>query len=78
MRINISINYKYFEKEMLIKDSSVSDLEIELWQKNVVIDYLHSQLSLKTADNLLSSSVIQHLNDTSNQDSVCDKLRLPL
>ena len=63
---------------MLIKDSSVSDLEIELWQKNVVIDYLHSQLSLKTADNLLSSSVIQHLNDTSNQDSVCDKLRLPL
>ena len=35
----------------------ISDLENELQQKNLVIDYLHSQLTLKAADNSLNSSV---------------------
>ena len=34
----------------------ISDLEIKLQQKNVVIDYLNSQLSLKATDNSISSS----------------------
>ena len=34
----------------------ISDLEIELQRNNVVIDYLHFQLSLKATNNSLSSS----------------------
>ena len=52
----------------------ISDLEIELQRKNVVIDYLHSQLSLKATDNLLTSCATRNLNGISNQDYVGDKL----
>ena len=52
----------------------ISDLEIELQRKNVVIDYMHSQLSLKATNNSLSSSATRNLSGTLNQDSVGDKL----
>ena len=52
----------------------ILDLEIELRRKNVVIDYLYSQLSLKDTDNSLSSNPTRNLNDKSNQDSIDDKL----
>ena len=44
----------------------ISDLEIELLRKNVVVDYLHSQLSLNTTDNSLSLNATQNLNSKSN------------
>ena len=40
----------------------------------MVIDYLHSQLSLKATDNSLSSSATLNLNGTSDRGSVGDKL----
>ena len=52
----------------------ISDLGIERQRKNVIIDYLHSQLNLKATDNSLSSIATRNLNGTSNQDSVGDKL----
>ena len=46
----------------------------ELQRKNVFINYLHSQISLKATDNPLSSIITRNLNAASNQDSVEDKL----
>ena len=52
----------------------ISDLEIELLRKNVVVDYLHSQLNLNTTDNSLSLNATQNLNGKSNQDTTGDKV----
>ena len=52
----------------------ISDLEIELLRKNVVVDYLHSQLSLNTTDNSLSLNATQNLNSKSNQGTTGDKV----
>ena len=57
-----------------ILQKRISNLEIELQRINVVINYLHSQLSLKATDNSLSSSVTRNLNDKSNEDSAGDEL----
>ena len=69
-------NVQNSERDLVVNilKKRISDLEIELQRKNVVIDYLHSQLSLKVTDNSLSSLATRDLNDTSNQDSVSDKL----
>ena len=52
----------------------ISDLEIELLRKNVVVDYLYSQLILNTTDNSLSLNATQNLNGKSNQDTTGDKV----
>ena len=52
----------------------IPDLEIKLQRNNVVIDYLHSKLNLKSTDNSLSSSATRNLNDKSDQDTAGDKL----
>ena len=59
---------------MDILKKRISDLGIERQRKNVIIDYLHSQLNLKATDNSLSSIATRNLNGISNQDSVGDKL----
>ena len=50
--------------------NSERDLVIDILKKK--IDYLHSQLSLKATNNILSSSATRNLNGTSTQDSVGD------
>ena len=72
-------NVQSSERDLVINilKKRFSDLEIELQRKNVGIDYLHSQLSLKATYNSFSSSATRNLNDTSNQDFVGDKLKLP-
>ena len=69
-------NVQNSESDLVIDilEKRISDLETELQRKNVAINYLHSQLSLKATDNSLSSSYIRNLNGISNQDSVGDKL----
>ena len=69
-------NVQNSERDLVIDilKKRISDLEIELQRKNLVIDYLHFQLSLKATDIPLSSSATRKLNGTSNQDFVGDKL----
>ena len=69
---NALYNVQNSERDLVIYilKEKMSDLEIELQQKNVVIDYLHSQVSLKATDNSLSSSANRNLNSMSNQDSL--------
>ena len=69
-------NVQNSERDLVIDilKRRISDLEIELQRKNVVIDYLHSKLNLKSIDNSLRSSATRNLNDKSNQDTVGDEL----
>ena len=68
-------NYQNSERDLVVDifKKRISNLEVDLQQKNLlVIDYMHSQLSLKATDNILSSSATRNLNGTSTQDSVGD------
>ena len=60
-------NVQTVESDLVIDilKKKISDLKIELKQKNTVIDYLHSQVSSKATDNSLSSSATRNLNGTS-------------
>ena len=71
---NVLDNVQTSERDLVIDIlKKISDLEIELKRKNVVIDYLHSQIISKATDNSLSSSATRNLNGTSAQDSVAIK-----
>ena len=73
---NVLDNVQISERGLVIDilKRKISDLEIELKRKNVVIDCLHSQISSKATDNSLSSSATRNLNGTSTQDSVGNKI----
>ena len=64
------------ERDLVIDilKKKISDLETELKRKNVIIDYLLSQISSKASDNSLSSSAPGNLSGTSTQDSVGNKI----
>ena len=73
---NILDNVQTSERDLVIDilKNKISDLEIELKRKNVVIDYLHYKISSKATDNSLSSSATRNSNSTSTQDSVGNKI----
>ena len=73
---NVLNNSQTSERDLVIDilKKKISDLETELKRKNVVIDYLHSQISSKASDNSLSSSASGNVNGTSAQDSVGNKI----
>ena len=60
-------NVQTVERDLVIDilKKKISNLITELKRKNVVIDYLHSQISSKATDNSLSSSATRNLNVTS-------------
>ena len=73
---NILDNVQTSERDLVIDilRNKFSDLENELKSKNVVIDYLLSQISSKATDNSLSSSAARNLCSTSTQDSAGNKI----
>ena len=73
---NVLNNSQTSERDLVIDilKKKISDLETELKRKNVIIDYLHSQISSKATDNSFSSSAPGNLNGTSTQDSVGNKI----
>ena len=72
---NVLNNSQTSERDLVIDIlKKISDLETELKWKNVIIDYLHSQISSKATDNSFSSSAPGNLNGTSTQDSVGNKI----
>ena len=73
---NVLYNVQNSERDFVIDilKEKMSDLEIELQRMNVVIEYLHSQVSLKATEYSLSSSATRNLNSISNQDSVGNNL----
>ena len=69
-------NFPSLDRDLVfyILKRRISDLETELQRKNLIMDYLNFQLSLKTHDNSPNSSVTRNFNDASNQNSVSDHL----